>query len=209
MQRLLDAVDRASTAIGHIFGWCIVALTLQVPYEVTVRYVLARPTSWGYDASYILYGLLFMMSGAYALARNGHVRGDFLYRRWSPRRQALTDLVLYVLFFFPGILALVVSGWDFFLQSWAQDERSPFSPDAPRIWPFKFLIPLVGVLLLVQGAAEVARCVLCLRTGAWPPRLHDAEELEVEILERVQSDRSGGDDLPPIGPEPGVGGARP
>lgn len=200
MQGLLLTIDRFSTFLGKLFAWSIVALTLQVTFEVTARYVFTRPTAWGFDVSYMLYGLLFMMAGAYALARNGHVRGDFLYRQWPVRRQAATDLVLYVLFFFPGILALIFGGWQFFLQSFAQNERSPFSPDSPIIWPFKFLIPLVGVLLVIQGLAETARCVIALRTGAWPERLSDVEELEVVILERAAAERGEAPPVLPTGP---------
>lgn len=189
MQGLLLSIDRVSTFIGKVFAWCIVLLTLQVTYEVTVRYAFARPTSWGYDASYVLYGTLFMMAGAYTLARNGHVRGDFLYRQWPVRRQAAFDLVLYFVFFLPGMIALIVSGWDFFIQSYAQNERSAFSPTGPVIWPFKFLIPLVGVLLLLQGAVEAMRCWIALRTGRWPDRLSDVEELEVVILEKAAAER--------------------
>ena len=158
MQSFLLSIDRVSTLIGKVFAWTIVLLTLQVTYEVTVRYAFAMPTSWGYDVSYMLYGTLFMMAGAYTLARNGHVRGDFLYRQWPVRRQAAFDLVLYFVFFLPGIIALIVSGWDFFMQSYAQNERSAFSPTGPVIWPFKFRIPLVDVLLLPEGAGEAVRC---------------------------------------------------
>lgn len=182
MQRLLLGIDRLSTAVGQAFAWCIVLLTGVVVYEVFVRYVFRAPTSWAYDVSYMLYGTLFMMAGAYALSRNGHVRGDFLYRNFPPRRQAWFDLVLYVLFFFPAILAFMVSGWSFFEASMRQNERSMFSPTGPVIWPFKFLIPVVGALLLLQGLAEVARCWQCIRTGAWPRRLSDVEELEQKIL---------------------------
>ena len=182
MQGLLLSIDRFSTVVGKIFAWCIVLLTLQVTYEVTVRYAFARPTSWGYDVSYMLYGTLFMMAGAYALSRNGHVRGDFLYRNFPPRRQAWFDLVLYVLFFFPAIFAFMISGWTFFTDSLRQNERSMFSPTGPVIWPFKFLIPVVGLLLLLQGLAEVVRCWRCIREGEWPKRLSDVEELEQQVL---------------------------
>jgi TRAP-type mannitol/chloroaromatic compound transport system permease small subunit len=197
MQSLLLTIDRFSTFVGKLFAWSIVALTLQVTYEVTVRYLFALPTTWGYDASYILYGLLFMSSGAYALARNGHVRGDFIYRKWSIRRQAGMDLALYILFFFPGVLALVFAGWEFFNQSMAQGERSPFSPTGPIIWPFKMLIPVVGGMLILQGLAETARCVMALRSGEWPRRLSDVEELEVQILEKAAADRG---EAPPTMP---------
>ena len=182
MQRLLLGIDKLSTRVGQAFAWCIVALTGVVVYEIFVRYAFRAPTSWAYDVSYMLYGTLFMMAGAYALSRNAHVRGDFLYRNFPPRRQAWFDLVLYILFFFPAIFAFMISGWRFFEQSWAQNERSMFSPTGPVIWPFKLLIPIVGVLLLLQGLAEVVRCLRCIRDGAWPPRLSDVEELEQQIL---------------------------
>ncbi len=151
MQRLLLGIDRLSTLVGQAFAWCILLLTAVVVYEVFVRYVFRAPTTWGYDVSYMLYGTLFMMAGAYALARNNHVRGDFLYRNFPPRRQAWFDLVLYVLFFFPAIFAFMISGWYYFEDSFRQNERSMFSPTGPVIWPFKGLIPLVGFLLLLQG----------------------------------------------------------
>ena len=182
MQRLLLGIDRLSTLVGQTFAWCILLLTGVVVYEVFVRYVFRAPTTWGYDVSYMLYGTLFMMAGAYALSRNGHVRGDFLYRNFPPRRQAWFDLVLYILFFFPAILAFMISGWHFFEDSFRQNERSMFSPTGPVIWPFKFLIPLVGLLLLLQGLVEVVRCIQCIRTGAWPQRLSDVEEMEQQIL---------------------------
>jgi TRAP-type mannitol/chloroaromatic compound transport system permease small subunit len=182
MQRLLLGIDRLSTLVGQAFAWCILLLTGVVVYEVFVRYVFRAPTTWGYDVSYMLYGTLFMMAGAYALARNGHVRGDFLYRNFPPRRQASFDLVLYLLFFFPAIFAFMISGWTFFTDSLRQNERSMFSPTGPVIWPFKFLIPLVGLLLLLQGLVEVVRCWRCIREGAWPQRLSDVEELEQQIL---------------------------
>jgi len=189
MQALLLGIDRMSAFIGKLFAWCVVALTLAVAYEIFARKLFSAPTTWGYDVSYMLYGTLFMMAGAYALSRNGHVRGDFLYRNWPPRRQAGIDLVLYFLFFFPAILAFIYSGWFFFTASMAQNERSMFSPTGPVIWPFKGLIPLVGVLLLIQGFAEVARCIQCLRRGAWPQRLSDVQEMEQLILAKAEEDR--------------------
>jgi len=182
MQRLLLGIDRLSTGVGQAFAWCILLLTGVVVYEVFVRYVFRAPTTWGYDVSYMLYGTLFMMAGAYALSRNGHVRGDFLYRNFPARRQAWFALVLYVLFFFPAIFAFMISGWTFFADSLRQNERSMFSPTGPVIWPFKLLIPVVGLLLLLQGLVEVVRCWQCIRTGEWPRRLSDVEELEQTIL---------------------------
>lgn len=182
MQSLLLGIDRLSTFIGKTFAWSVLVLTFAVVYEIVARYAFRAPTSWAYDVSYMLYGTLFMMAGAYALSRNGHVRGDFLYRNFQPRTQARFDLVLYVLFFFPAIFAFMISGWSFAHQSFLQNERSMFSPTGPVIWPFKFLIPIVGFLLLLQGLVEVVRCVRCIRTGKWPERLSDVEELEQQIL---------------------------
>lgn len=179
---LLLFIDRISTWIGKAFSWCILALTLVIGYEVFMRYVLRAPTSWAYDTSYILYGTLFMMCGAYLLSRNGHVRGDFLYRMWPVKVQAGMDLALYLIFFLPAALALIYSGYDFARLSWVIKEHSSFTPDGPPIYPFKALLPIAGVLLLLQGLAEIGRCVIALRTGQWPARLHDVEELEQVML---------------------------
>lgn len=186
MQRFLILVDRISTLVGHLFAWCILLLTFAVSYEVFSRYVLLRPTTWAYDTSYILYGTLFMMAGAYALSRNAHVRGDFLYRTWRPRVQAALDLALYILFLFPGMFALIYSGYGFARLSWMMNEHSSFTPGGPPIYPFKAVIPVAAVFVVLQGLAEVIRCVICLRTGRWPRRLHDVEEIETVILDRSQ-----------------------
>lgn len=191
-QAFLLAVDDVSTFIGKIGAWAIVALTLAICYEVFSRYVLQAPTTWAFDASYMLYGILFMLAGPYALARNAHVRGDFLYRSWEPRVQARLDLVLYFLFFFPGILALVYAGFQFANFSWFIFERSANSPNGPYVFPFKSLIPVAGGLMVLQGLAEVIRCIICIRTGAWPERLHDVEETEKLILEQAEAAKAKG-----------------
>lgn len=183
LQRLLLPVDRVSTIVGQFFAWTILLLTIAVSYEVFSRYALGRPTDWAFDASYILYGILFIMAGAYALARNAHVRGDFFYRAWKPRNQAAMDLVLYLLFFFPAIIAFIYSGYGFAAQSWFSHEHSAYSPAGPPIYHYKTIIPVTGVLLLLQGIVEVVRCFICMRTNGWPRRLHDVEELEKLILE--------------------------
>jgi TRAP-type mannitol/chloroaromatic compound transport system permease small subunit len=182
MQGLLIGIDRLSALAGKTAGWAIVALTGVICYEVFARYAFRAPTSWVYDTSYMLYGLLFMLAGAYALSRGGHVRADFLYRSLSPRGQAVIDLPLYLLFFVPGIAALIWFGWDFFWLSFLQNERSSVTADGPLIWPFKFLIPLAGALMLLQGVAEIIRCVIALRTGRWPDKLADVEEMETKAL---------------------------
>lgn len=199
MQRVLLAIDRVNTWVGKAFAWSILVLTLVIAYEVFARYVFRAPTGWGFDASYMLYGTLFMMAGAYALSRGAHVRGDFLYRMFSPRTQAALDLALYVLFFVPGMAALIYSGWRFFDLSYVMNERSSFSPDGPIVWPFKALIPVAGALMLLQGLAEIARCAICLSTGRWPQRLADVEELERELIAQAEAEAS------PSVPLPGAG----
>ena len=190
MQSVLLAIDRVSTLAGKIGGWAIVALTGVICYEVFARYLFRAPTAWAYDTSYMLYGFLFMMAGAYTLARNGHVRADFLYRSMPPRRQALLDLPLYLVFFVPGMVALIWFGWDFFHLSYLQNERSSVTPDGPLIWPFKFLIPFCGTLMLLQGMAEIARCVIAIRTGAWPRKLADVEETEAQAVALAAAQRA-------------------
>ncbi|MBS7791508.1 TRAP transporter small permease subunit [Roseococcus sp. SDR] len=185
MSRALLAVDRFSTLIGQTFSWTIILLTLAITYEVIARRFFSAPTNWGYDVQYMLYGTLFMFAGAYALSRGGHVRGDFLYRMMPARRQAMLDLLLYILFFFPAIFAFMVAGWHFFELSWLQNERSMFSPSGPIIWPFKGIIPVVGFIMLLQGLVEVVRCVRCIRSGEWPQRLSDVEELDQIILAKA------------------------
>ena len=186
MDRLLFLVDEISTWVGKIFAWCILILTFSTSYEVFMRYLFRAPTEWAFDASYMLYGTLLMMAGAYTLARNGHVRGDFIYRSWQPRTQAKWDLALYFLFFFPGMLAFIYAGYGYAKLSWLTNEHSSASPFGPPVYHFKALIPIVGVLMVMQGAVEAIRCVICIRTGEWPKRLHDVEELEKVIIEKAE-----------------------
>jgi TRAP-type mannitol/chloroaromatic compound transport system permease small subunit len=182
MLAYISVVDRISTAIGKAFGWFILIMTFGTSYEVFVRYVLNNPTVWAYDLSYNMYGALFVMAGAYTLSRNAHVRGDVIYRLWPARTQAAIDLLLYILFFFPGVFALTLAGYRYASESWLYHEVSVYSPSDIPIFPLKTLIPVAGATLLMQGLAEVFRCIICLRTGAWPQRAQDVEELETAIL---------------------------
>ena len=184
MQKLLLFVDKASTLAGQIFGWAILALTLLISWEVFSRYVLNVPHPWVLDAQIMLYGLLFMMAGAYTLAKGGHVRGDVLYGFFAPRTQASIDLVLYILFFLPGIFALTYAGWIYANESLVIREQT-FSPDPLPLYPFKFVIPLAGIFLMFQGVVEIIRCIVCLRDGAWPSREQDVEEVDVEKLKEM------------------------
>jgi TRAP-type mannitol/chloroaromatic compound transport system permease small subunit len=192
MKRLILAIDQLSKTIGHAFAWCIVILTLGTTYEVIVRYALNNPTSWAFDFSYLMYGAVFYMAGAYTLSRGGHVRADMFYRLWRPRTQAVVELVLYVIFFFPGILALVYAGWLYGYDSARIFEVSVNSPAGIPIWPLKMMIPFGAGLIALQGFAEVLRCIVCLREGHWPTRLHDVEELEKQILEQAAQKRAEG-----------------
>ncbi len=185
MQKLLLRVDRFNTLVGHAFAWTIVGLTLLITWEVFSRYVLNSPHAWVFDATYMLYGTLFMMAGAYTLATGGHVRGDVLYGFFRPRTQATLDLILYLLFFIPGVLALCWAGWDFFSESMAINEHSSVTSDGPPIYPFKAVIPLAGAVLMLQGVVEILRCIVCIRQGEWPSRTHDVEEVDVEKLRHM------------------------
>lgn len=191
LNRFVLGIDQLSKTVGHAFAWCIVILTFGTTYEVFVRYALNSPTSWAFDFSYLMYGALFFMAGAYALSRNSHVRGDFIYRTWRPRTQAVVELTLYILFFFPGVLALVYSGWGYGWEATKLLEVSVNSPAGIPVWQLKLLIPFGGALLLLQGVAEALRCILCLRDGRWPPRLHDVEELEKVLIEQHSAEASG------------------
>jgi TRAP-type mannitol/chloroaromatic compound transport system permease small subunit len=182
VNRLIYAIDQLSKTVGHAFAWCIVILTLGTCWEVFVRYVLNDPTSWAFDLSYMMYGAVFYMAGAYTLSRGGHVRADMFYRKWSEPTQAKVELFLYIIFFFPGILALVVAGSAYGFESMRIREVSVNSPAGMPIWPLKMMICVGGLLIAIQGFAEVLRCVVCLREGQWPERLHDVEELETQIL---------------------------
>jgi TRAP-type mannitol/chloroaromatic compound transport system permease small subunit len=185
MQKALLFVDKVSTWVGHAFSWLIVVLTLLVSWEVFSRYVLGNPHAWAFDAMAMLYGTMFMMAGAYTLAKNGHVRGDVLYGFFQPRTQATIDLVLYIVFFIPGVIALTYAGYFYAAESWAIDEHSNVTAGGPPIYPFKTVIPLAGAILLAQGIVEIVRCLICLKQGHWPSREEDVEEVDVESLKKM------------------------
>jgi TRAP-type mannitol/chloroaromatic compound transport system permease small subunit len=203
MQRCLLFVDKLSTFVGHAFSFLIVVLTLQVSWEVFSRYVLDRPHAWAFDAMIMLYGTLFMMAGAYTLSKNGHVRGDVLYGFFQPRTQASIDLVLYIVFFIPGVFALTYAGYYYAAESWAINEHSNVTAEGPPIYPFKTVIPVAGAFLLLQGVVEIIRCVICIRDGEWPSREEDVEEVDVDKLkEMVHADEAGMEEPDPAYVEP-------
>jgi TRAP-type mannitol/chloroaromatic compound transport system permease small subunit len=178
-QRLLYAIDGISTWVGKLAAWLIIALMTVVCIEVFKRYYLNAPTAWIFDGENMLYGTLFMLGGAYTLAQNAHVRGDFLYSSMRPRTQATLDIILYVVFFIPGIAALIYAGYDYAALSWRILEHSNVTAEGPPVYHFKTVIPIAGALVMLQGLAEIMRCVMCLRTGQWPDRLKDVAEIDV------------------------------
>jgi TRAP-type mannitol/chloroaromatic compound transport system permease small subunit len=185
MQNALLFVDRFNTWIGHAFSWLILLLTLQVSWEVFSRYVLNQPNAWAFDLMIMMYGTVFMMAGAYTLAKNGHVRGDVLYGFFPPRLQAGLDLLLYFVFFIPGVVALVWAGYTYAAESWAINEHSTLTASGPPLYPFKTVIPVAGVLLLAQGVVEIIRCIICLQQGEWPARDRDVQEVDVDKLKKM------------------------
>ncbi len=185
MQNLFLTIDRISTFVGHLFAWLVVGLTGLIGYEVFSRYVLNNPHAWAFDAQIMLYGTMFMMAGAYTLAKNGHVRGDILYGFLKPRTQAIFDLVLYIVFFIPGVVALAYAGYSFAADSWRILEHSSITADGPPLYPFKTILPIAGVFLLLQGLVEIFRCIVCIKQGEWPSREQDVEEVDADALKAM------------------------
>ena len=185
MQKLLLFVDKISTWVGQAFSWIIVVLTLHIAWEVFSRYVLDNPRAWAFDAMIMMYVTLFMMAGAYTLAKNGHVRGDVIYGYFTPRAQAALDLTLYIVFFIPGVIALVWAGYTYAAESWAINEHSNITAEGPPVYPFKTVIPLAGAFVLMQGIVEIIRCAICLKQGEWPSREADVQEVDVEKLKEM------------------------
>jgi len=185
MQKLLLFVDKISTWVGQAFSFFIVALTLHVSWEVYSRYVLDAPRAWAFDVMIMMYGTLFMMAGAYTLAKNSHVRGDVIYGYFTPRTQAIMDLTLYIVFFIPGVIALVWAGYTYAAESWAINEHSNITSEGPPVYPFKTVIPVAGAFVLMQGIVEIIRCVICIKRAAWPSREADVQEVDVDKLKEM------------------------
>ncbi|BDA85720.1 membrane protein [Aureimonas sp. SA4125] len=191
MLAIIHFADSLSAWFGRAFAWLIILMTFGTAYEVFVRYVLNSPTPWALDVSFIMYGTLFMMGGAYTLSRGGHVRGDFIYRLWRPQTQAMVDLVLYVIFFFPGVTALIFAGWKYAARSWTYQEVSINSPAGIPIFQFKMIVVAAGILLFIQGIAEICRCLVCIRTGAWPRPEDDVQETEDLLIQEANKAETG------------------
>ena len=185
MQNLLLFIDKVSTWVGQFFSWLILLLTLMISWEVFSRYVLDSPHAWAFDVMSMMYGSLFMMAGAYTLSKNGHVRGDVLYGFFPPRLQAWFDLILYFLFFIPGVFALAYAGYGFAADSWAINEHSNITANGPPVYPFKTILPIAGFFLLAQGLVEIVRCIVCIKQGEWPKRGDDVDEVDVAKLKEM------------------------
>ena len=185
MQKMLLTIDRISTFIGQAFSWLIVSLTFMITWEVVSRYAFDNPHPWAFDVMIMMYGTVFMMAGAYTLSKNGHVRGDVLYGFFSPRVQASLDLLLYFLFFIPGVFALAWAGYNYAAEAWAINEHSNVTADGPPVYPFKTVLPVAGAFLLLQGVVEIIRCIICIRDGEWPSREQDVEEVDVAKLKEM------------------------
>ena len=188
MIRYIMFADRVSAWFGKAFAWAITVMIFGISWEVFLRYIIRAPSIWSFDVSYIMYGTLFMMGGAYTLSRDGHVRGDFVYRLWQPRTQAKVELVLYFLFFFPGVTALVLSGWKYAARSWRYGEVSINSPAGIPIFQLKMVIVAAGILLFIQGIAQIFRCIVCIRTGEWIRAVDDIDETEKRLVEEQERD---------------------
>ncbi len=185
MQKLLLTNGKISTQVGQALAWLIFALTLMITWEVVSRYAFDKPHPWAFDVMSMMYGSLFMMAGAYTLSKNGHVRGDVLYGFFPPRLQAWLDLVLYILFFIPGVVALAWAGYGFAAESWAINEHSNVTANGPPVYPFKTILPIAGAFLLAQGLVEIVRCIVCIKQGEWPKRGDDVDEVDVEKLKEM------------------------
>lgn len=203
MLSFIDFADRLSGWFGKFFGWLVVLMTFGMSYEVVVRYLFNSPTPWAYELSFMMYGTLFMVGGAYTLSRGGHVRGDFVYRMWPVRVQGMVDLILYLLFFFPGVSALILAGWKYAARSVRYGEVSSSSPAGIPIYQFKSILVLAGILLFIQGIAQVMRCIIAVRSGVWLEAAPDVEETEVLLAQERGEDLSHHPDHmtpPPSGP---------
>ena len=188
MKSFIKFADTLSASMGKAFSWCIVILMGGTCYEVIMAYAFNSPTLWNFDFSLQMYGAIFMMAGAYCLSTEAHVRGDVIYRLFPTRVQGWIDLVLYFIFFFPGILALVFYGYEYAALAWKIKETSWNSPAQINIYMAKTFIPLAGLSLTIQGISEVFRCIICIRTGHWPARSVVVAEETEKMLMRTSQD---------------------
>lgn len=169
-------IDGFTDWTGTIISWLSVPLVLGVAYEVAARYLFNAPTVWAYDMTYMLYGTLFMLGAAYALHKGAHIRTDFFWEKFSTRKKGWIDAISYVVFFFPSLIMLFLISWHEFHYAYAINETSDQTPWRPVLWPFKFVVPLACLLLLIQGVSELLKSIYMVRTGI---ELEHKEKVEV------------------------------
>ena len=163
--RTVRIIDRFTDTTGVWIAWLNVPLVLAVAYEVIARYAFNAPTIWSFDVTYMLYGTIFMLGAAYALHKGAHIRTDFFYETWSDRTRGMVDSISYIVFFFPSILMLFAASWSEAWYAFGIGETSEQTPWRPILWPFKAVVPLTCVLLLVQGVSELIKSFYAARTG--------------------------------------------
>ena len=163
--RLVRVIDKFTDTTGVWVAWLNVPLVLAVAYEVISRYLFNAPTSWSFDVTYMFYGTIFMLGSAYALHKGAHIRTDFYYEKWTDRTRGVVDSVSYIVFFFPSIIMLFVASWSEAWYAYSINETSEQTVWRPLLWPFKAVVPLTCVLLLLQGVSELIKSFYAARTG--------------------------------------------
>jgi TRAP-type mannitol/chloroaromatic compound transport system permease small subunit len=173
---IIRIIDRFTDVTGTLISLLSIPLFLAVGYEVTARYLFNAPTVWAFDVTYMLYGTLFMLGTAYALHKGAHIRADFFWEGFSPRTKGIIDSVAYVVFFFPSLAMLCYISLHEAQYAYLINEQSDQSPWRPVLWPFKAVVPLACLLLLIQGVSELLKSLYMARTGI---ELEHKERLEV------------------------------
>src|SRR3954469_8021523 len=163
--RVVRGIDWFTDATGYCVSWLNIPLVLAVAYEVIARYVFGAPTIWSFDVTYMLYSTIFMLGAAYALHKGAHIRTDFFYEKWSARTRGMVDSISYLIFFFPSIVMLLAVSSNEAWYSFGISETSEQTPWRPILWPYKSVVPLTCLLLLVQGVSETIKSVYAWRTG--------------------------------------------
>lgn len=168
MARTITAIDRTSYFVGWLLAFLVVPIFVAMVWEIVARYAFRAPTMWAYDISRMLYGALFMLGAGYTLSRGLHIRADFLYRTLPVRAQGRIDFVLYVVFYFPGLLVLLWASSDFAWTAIEQGERGMDTAWMPVLGPIKSALPIGVALLLFQGVSEVLKSWYAATRGRWP-----------------------------------------
>ena len=165
--KVVHAIDKMSHWSGQIVSYLIYPMVGGLIYEVFARYLFHAPTDWAYDMTYMLYGTIFMLGAGYTLLNKGHIRTDMFYSKWPPQKQGKIDAIMYLTLFFPGMVFFLIAGIDYAAHSWITYERTTLSPWRPVIYPFKTVIPVTALLLLIQGVSEFFKSVHAWKRGEW------------------------------------------